>query len=191
MPSLVIPQRLQLKGEFSNWSAKPLEGEDRQKEGHKTSLRWWLWSCECTGCSSSSKHWCCHIPSSTPAVPSSTFWRKSHPSVDLWNEEAQCDRMVRSCLLKAAAPAISSVRIRHWALGRACFAGRVLLHTFSSISITLKCQKGEECCSHERCFWTPQEAVINLNYMVGLGIIWSSRLGYAPFVLWLWGAAPA
>lgn len=107
MPSLVIPQRLQLKGEFSNWSAKPLEGEDRQKEGHKTSLRWWLWSCECTGCSSSSKHWCCHIPSSTPAVPSSVFWRKSHPSMDLWNEEAQCDRMVRSCLLKAAAPAIS------------------------------------------------------------------------------------
>lgn len=29
--------------------------------------------------------------------------------------------------------------------------------------------------------------MINLNYMVEQGIIWSSRLGYALFVLWLWG----
>lgn len=140
--------------------------------------------------SSSCKYWYCHINSPTIAAPGSVFWRKFYPSMDLWDEEAQCDKMERSCFLDGATLAISSVWIRHRALGRACFAGGVLLHPFSSTSITLKCQKGEECCSHERCFWTPQEAVINLNYMVEQGIIWSSRLGYTLYFLWLWGGGP-
>lgn len=76
--------------------------------------------------------------------------------MDLWDEEVQCDKMERSCFLEAAALGMSSVRIRHWALGRACFAGGVLLHPFSSTSITASVKKGKSAaamkgvCGHRR-----------------------------------------